>query len=72
MVRIGIVTAAYPDTSKYALSLGADFYFPISLDVFNPWLLSQLDAGYLLPLELQKRGKELAMPQISIRREGEV
>ena len=67
--RIGLISGEFPDGTKTARELEADFYFPTALEPNNTWLIKQLNAGWVSPRELDKRGKEIAMPSPSSSRE---
>jgi len=62
LARLGIVSGEFPHGRSHVLNLGADFYFPTTLPVENPWILEQLAAGLVSPSELKQRGERVATP----------
>lgn len=60
-VRVGIISGEFPEGKHHVIhALQTDFYLEPSTDF--DWCEQQIARGPVLPEEMSKRGKEVAMP----------
>lgn len=59
-VRIGVQSGEFRHGYNHVVyELKADFYFPVTDD---KWYIEQINRGLVSPEEMNRRGKEVAMP----------
>lgn len=66
LIRLGIVSGEFfgKHVCTTALELGADFGWDMTERMFQPvpdWIVSMVNLGYLHPIELELRGREIVL-----------
>ncbi len=69
-IRVGVISGEFPDGEQTVVrEYQADFYLPTVTNYDDPWLLQQLNSGYVNEENRRQRGRRVEMPPHASSRE---